>query len=425
MAGMNERHTAETGGADGRNVPIASFLSFIGRHSIHDHILVSAGSLAFQTLLSLVPLMAVSLSILKIFPVFSSLHQYIGDFLFQNFSHDQAAVLKSYLWVFIDKTSTLSPVGGVFLVVIALFLISTIDQTLNGIWEVQTPRRWLQGFTLYWTVLTLGPVFIGTSVAASSFVWYSVLSGSALAEMKMRVLSMVPFFNTAISFFLLYMLVPNRKVRFLHALSGGVLAALLFDLAKKWFAFYVSTFATFEHIYGALSVVPMLFFWIYLEWLVVLAGAEFVFSLGSFSPKNMECREYDPLQGMPELLNVLRAVWQEQSSGSFLTQKKLLASENSVDRRKLEFIVEFLERERILHQTADGGLAVSADLHSVTLFDLYCRLPAEISVDRCSGKGRLNLEKLEPLRASVLEALRSTMQMPLITLLNDSTQHDS
>jgi membrane protein len=402
------------------------YLSFMARHFVHDRILMSAGSLAFQTLLSLVPLMAVTLSILKVFPVFASLKQYIGDFLFQNFAPAKGLILKGYLWEFIDKTSSLSTVGGLFLIVIVLFLISTIDQTLNDIWEVQTPRRRLQGFTLYWTVLTLGPVFIGTSVLASSYVWYSVFAEGALLEMKTRVLSYVPLFNSAIAFFLLYMLVPNRKVRFTHALAGGVLAAVLFELAKRWFTFYVSSFATFEHIYGALSVVPMLFFWIYLEWVVVLTGAEFVFSLGYFRPAVCPAREFDPLQGLPEVVAVLRSVWRAQLSGSFMTGKKLLASEIIGDRSKLSFAVDFLKQNGILHQTADGGLAISADIHTVSLYDLYAKLPGALfNGDGCAEGGQQVSCEFEPLRTEVREALRSVMQTPLIALVNDSMEKDS
>jgi membrane protein len=402
-----------------------AFFPFMWKHFVHDHILMSAGSLAFQTLLSMVPFMAVSLSILKVFPVFASLKQYIGDFLFQNFAPAQGAILKQYLWEFIDKTSSLSTVGGLFLILIALFLISTIDQTLNDICEVQTPRKKLQGFTLYWTVLTLGPVFIGTSLAASSYVWYSVLSGAELREMKMRLLSFVPFFNTVIAFFLLYMLVPNRKIRFSHALAGGVLAAVLFELAKRWFAFYVSSFATFQHIYGALSVVPMMFFWIYLEWIVVLTGAEFVFSLDHFNPAVCPSKEFDPLQGIPEIVAVLRSVWRAQASGSFVNGKKLLASEITRDRRKLGLAVDFLKRNGILYQIADGGLAISADLHAMTLYDLYAKLPRELLNGEGCMNDRQESGEFDPLRAEIREALRGALQTPLIALMNDSKQKDS
>ncbi len=400
---------------------IASLLRFMVKHFVQDRILLSAGSLAFQTLLSMVPLLAVVLSTLKLFPVFADFKRYIGDFLFQNFAPAQVVLLKSYLWEFIDKASSVSTIGGIFLFVIALFLISTIDHTLNGIWEVHAPRKLMQGFTLYWTVLTLGPVFIGTSLAASSFVWYQVFTQGPLLELKARLLSLIPFINSILAFSLLYLTVPNRKVRFDHALAGGLLAAVLFELAKRWFAFYVSNFATFEQIYGALSVVPMLFFWIYLEWVVVLTAAELVYSLGYFSVPADACREFDPLKGLADLLAVLGHIHAAQASGRCIDMKKLYSAENIPDRSKLSRIVEFLTQNDIIHLTADGGLAVTADLHSFTLYDLYTKLPPEMA--RCeSGAVETPVgERFGQVRQEVGEALGNGLKVPLIELLQDST----
>ena len=399
----------------------SALLKFMTMHFMQDRILLSAGSLAFQTLLSMVPLMAVILSMLRLFPFFSSFKRYIGDFLFQNFAPAQGALLKAYLWEYIDKASTVPTIGGVFLFVIALFLISTIDHTLNGIWEVHAPRKFLQGFTLYWTVLTLGPVFIGTSLVASSFVWYEVFTQGPLLEMKARLLSFIPFINSILAFSLLFLLVPNRKVRFDHAMAGGLLAAVLFEIAKRWFTFYVSNFATFEHIYGALSVVPMLFFWIYLEWVVVLTAAVFVYSLGYFSPASESGREFDPLKGLPDLLAVLSHIQSAQTSGRFIDMKKLFGAENIPDRSKLSRIVEFLEQNKVIHLTADGGLAVTADLHSFTLYDLYSKLPPEMARGEADAPEIVVGDRFDEVRKEAGEALRSGLHVPLIELLQDST----
>jgi len=399
---------------------VGVFGPFFWRNFIHDRILLSAGSLAFQTLLSLVPLLAVILSILKAFPVFTILKRSIEDFIFQNFVPGQGAMLQTYLWQFIDKAATVPTIGGIFLFIIAMFLISTVDHTLNGIWEVNSPRKILQGFTLYWTVLTIGPVFIGTSLVASSYVWYMVFTGGPLHEMKTKLLSYIPFVNSIVAFFLLYMLVPNRRVRFRHAFAGALLAAVLFELSKKWFLFYVSHFATFEHIYGALSVVPMLFFWVYLSWVVVLTGAEIVFCLGAVFPSPASCGTFDPLKGLPEILNVLGRIWTGQKRGQYLNMKRMLVPPASVDRTKLRRIVDFLLQNDVIHLTVRGELSVSGDLHSLTLYDLYARIPPDIirgeNGDGTAGGG----DALDLVRDRVREALREGMQVPLATLLQDS-----
>jgi membrane protein len=400
-------------------------LPFMGKHFIQDRVLLSAGSLAFQTILSMVPLLAVILSMLRLFPFFADFKRSIGDFLFQNFAPSLGMLLKGYLWEFIDKASTVPTVGGVFLFVIALFLISTIDHTLNGIWEVHAPRKLVEGFTLYWTVLTLGPVFIGTSLLASSYVWYELFTEGPLLEMRTRLFSLIPFLNSIIALLLLYMVVPNRRVRFGHALAGALLAAVLFEIAKRWFAFYVSHFATFEHIYGALSVVPMLFFWIYLEWVVVLTGAEFVYSLGYFSPPQEVEAEFDPVRGLPEVIAVLAHIRDGQISGRFTSIKKLFTAENMPDRSKLNRIVDFLVQNDIVHQTADGGLAVSADLHSLTLYDLYTQLPPEIVRTEAGEPFVESGDRFVQVRQKVAAELGSSLRVPLIELLNDSTSRDS
>lgn len=398
----------------------SGLLDFMWRHFVQDRILLSAGSLAFQTLLSLVPLLAVVLSSLKGFPFFAELKRSMAEFLFQNFSPVQGALLKGYLWSFIDKASSVSTVGGVFLFVIALFLISTVDHTLNGIWEVQAPRKLVQGFTLYWTVLTLGPVLIGTSLAASSYVWYEVFTEGALLELRTRLVSLVPILNSIVAFSLLYLIVPNRRVRFRHALAGGVLAAVLFELAKRWFAFYVAHFATFEHIYGALSLVPMLFFWVYLEWVVVLTAAELVYSLGYFTASaSSPAGEYDPFPGVPELLAVLSSIWRGQVSGHFMTMKTLVTAENMPDRSKLSRIVDHLEQQALIHRSGDGALALCIDPYRMTLYDLYLQRPPEPFHEEVAVGPVLAGERFDGVRRRVVDSIRSDMGVPLVELLED------
>ena len=405
---------------------LRAFVPFFWKNFIHDRIFLGAGSLAFQTLLSIVPILAIILSILNVFVVFAPFKRSIEDFLVQNFTPGAGSVLNTYLTDFIGKTSTVPIFGGVFLFIIALFLISTVDHTLNEIWEVHSPRKALQGFTLYWTVLTLGPVLIGSSLAASSYVWYTIFTEGPLFEMKTSILSFFPFINSVFAFFLLYMLVPNRRVRFVHAFSGALVAAILFELSKRWFTFYIANIATFEHIYGALSVIPMLFFWIYLGWIVVLTGAEFVFCLGALKPAGRIVEEYNPLHGVPEILSVLGHIWNGQKSGNAMNMKKILKVVHGITPSGLRKIIDILLQNNLLHVTVNGDLAVSCDLYVMTLFDLYAIIPSGFWGDE---NGLLisegNSVHLETISRGVTECLKSSMDLPLAPLIEDINQPHS
>ena len=402
------------------------FFPFFWKNIVNDKIFLVASSLAFQTLLSIVPVLAVILSILNVFVLFAPFKRSLEDFLVQNFMPGTGSVLNHYLTDFIGKTTTVPLVGGVFLFIIALSLISTVDNTLNEIWEVHAPRKGLQGFTLYWTVLTLGPVFIGSSLAASSYVWYTVFTEGPLLEVKTILLSFLPFINSILAFFLLYMLVPNRRVRFVHALSGALLAAVLFELSKRWFAFYISHLSTFEHIYGALSVIPMLFFWIYIGWVVVLTGAEFVFCLGSLKPVTTVSGFFNPLPGIPLVLSVLNSIWTGQKSGCCLNMKKIVKSNHSVHPARLREVVEMLLQNDLVHGTANGDLAISRDLYATTLFDLFTIIPQGFeSIEKDSLISESNNVHLESIGRGVAESLKSSMNISLAALLEESNQQKS
>lgn len=416
----------------GARAPVGEYLKifpgFFAKNFLHDRIFISAASLAFQTLLSFVPVLAIILSILNVFSVFIPYRRPLELFLVQNFMPGSGPLIMQYLPDFLGKTSTVPLVGGVFLFIISLSLISTIDHTLNQIWEVHAPRKTFQGFTLYWMVLTLGPVLIGSSLAATSYVWYTMVTNGPLVELKRLLLVSLPFFNTITALFLLYMLVPNRRVKFLHALSGAVVAAVLFELSKKWFSFYVGHLSTFEHIYGALSVVPMFFFWIYIAWIVVLTGAEFVYCLGAVVPVSPMRTLFTPLQGMGVVLRVLKALWVAQNAGAPLNVRRLYRELHTEPMAVVKKIVSLLQLSGLVHGLSDGSLAVTRDLHLVTLYELYALLPvgfADEEMVRGPGLDDEGFAGLAAVNESVVSGMKESMRMPVASLLMDINQGQS
>ncbi len=235
----------------------------------------AAASLAFTTLLALVPLLTVALVLISHFDLFSGLGTALRNFLLANLLPERAGkVIANYALQFSQKTGRLTALGTGMLVVTALLLLLSIDRVFGQIWRVKRPRPLLKRIFVYLVVLILGPIVLGASVAA---VTYLMTASLGLVNepkwMTNLLLRILPALLLAALCGLLYYAMPNRSVAALHAVFGGVVAALGFTLVQRGFGFYVSAFPSYTLIYGAFATAPIFLIWLYLSWLVVLAGA--------------------------------------------------------------------------------------------------------------------------------------------------------
>ncbi len=258
-----------------------NFAKYLVNRVSHDRLTVSAGYMAYITLLSLVPLLTVLLSVLSSFPLFADVGEVLQDFVITHFVPAAGLAVKSALTDFVANTGKMTAVGGAFLFVAALMLISNIDKSLNFIWRVKDKRRSVYSFSMYWMVLTLGPIMVGASIAATSYITsLNFLDSEAISTVYTYFLRWLPFILSFFAFVGLYLLVPNTKVALRDAAVGALVAAVLFELSKKGFALYITHFPSYQLIYGALAAIPILFVWVYMCWLIVLLGAEVTASLG-------------------------------------------------------------------------------------------------------------------------------------------------
>jgi membrane protein len=269
-----------------QNQTVWHFILFFLKRILKEQVHITAGYLSYVTLMSLVPLIVVMLSVMTAFPIFTEIKGIIESFVYQNFMPAAGDVVKEHITGFVTNASEMSAIAITFLFLFALLLISAIDTSLNKIWRVTAKRRIVTAFSMYWMVLTLGPVLMGSSIAATSYIVSLISIGTydifGLTNIALRAL---PVFASIGAFLILYTVVPNKVVPIKHALLGATLAALLFEVAKKGFAFYITQLPSYERIYGALAGIPILFLWVYLSWLVVLIGALFTVSLDNFNPE--------------------------------------------------------------------------------------------------------------------------------------------
>ncbi|CAE6882898.1 hypothetical protein ACOMICROBIO_GDFFDHBD_00341 [Vibrio sp. B1REV9] len=258
-----------------------AFFKYLLKRMTHDRVNVNAGYLAYITLLSIVPMLTVLLSILSKFPVFANVGEVLQGYIIDNFVPASGDAVRTALQEFVANTGKMTAVGGAFLFVAALMLISNIDKNLNYIWRVSDKRRPVFSFSMYWMVLTLGPIMVGASIAATSYVTsLRLIENETLSGAYDLFLRWLPLLLSFFAFMGLYLLVPNKKVYLTHASLGAAAAAILFEFSKKGFAFYITQFPSYQLIYGALAAIPILFVWVYLCWLIVLIGAEVTASLG-------------------------------------------------------------------------------------------------------------------------------------------------
>ena len=262
---------------------IKKYLSYLFERFKEDRIIVYSGYLSFVTLLSIVPLLAVIFSVFSLFPVFQDWRGEVESFVFKNFVPTLGEAIQGYLVRFVENATKMTSVGLVVLILVALLLISSIDHTLNHIWRVRKNRRQVVSFSIYWVVLTLGPVLIGTSLLTTSYLLsLTGFEENTLLVVRKLFLTVLPYLSSFLSFLLLYLLVPHTRVHFWSALSGAMIAAVLFELSKSAFALYFTHFPVYKDIYGALAIIPLLFVWVFISWVVILVGAQVAASLDGF-----------------------------------------------------------------------------------------------------------------------------------------------
>lgn len=234
----------------------------------------TAGSLAFLSLLALVPIMSLVLSVMAALPVFSRMRDALQKFLATNlFLPTFSDTLLRYVNQFAAKASELSVLGAIGFFATAFAALLTIDRTINLFWGATELRPLSRRITLYWTLLTLGPLLLAAGLAVNGLIIRDLLSELHSRDVQRAWLSMLPALTSFIGLTLLYRLVPNAPVRWIEAVTGAFVTALVLEALRRWLGGYVARLPTYTVVYGTFAALPLFLFWLYLFWLTVLAGA--------------------------------------------------------------------------------------------------------------------------------------------------------
>lgn len=234
-----------------------------------------AAALTYMTLFALVPLMTVTYAVFSMVPEFIGVAARVQKFLFSHFVPESGAVIQAYFVSFSTQAQKLTWIGALFLAVTAFLMLGNIERTFNKIWGVSRGRNGINKLLVYWAVLSIGPLLIGSAVALSTYVvslkYWSI--GSTI--IPPYIITLYPVFISAATFSLLFIAVPNCNVPIKFGLIGGALAACAFEILKILFALAVAN-TNFKFIYGAFAALPLFLLWLNLVWVIVLGGAVLV-----------------------------------------------------------------------------------------------------------------------------------------------------
>ena len=399
-------------------LPPVAFVVYVGKSYMQHENPRSAFYLAFTSLFAVVPMMTVVFSILALIPELKGMEMKMQNFMFEHFVPATGSQLQEHLHGFARQAANLTSIGVVMLFVTSVLMLRKIENSFNTIWHVTEIRKGVNGFLLYWALLSLGPVMMGGAFAISSYLasLKMVYDMVPLAGTQQFVLALLPILMSGLAFSLAYIAIPNTKVPIRHGLLGGLLAAVMFDLARRGMTLFVSMFPTYQLVYGAFAAVPIFLIWVLVSWNIMLLGAEFVQAMTNFKVNKQKSTS-----SMGNLLAILETLYRLQGRGELMDEVILLQKMPWISSREWEFYTDTLISIPLIHRNGEGEISLTRDLHKYTLAQLF---------RDCFGETvKLDLQSKEGWQGRVSELYQSTFDkcleewdIPLSELFDSDTK---
>jgi membrane protein len=258
-----------------------SFLVYAFRRFNADGCFAASGALSYTTLVSLVPLGVIALGSLSAFPILAPVRDQLLRLVLGNFVPTVGEQAAWWFRAFADSAAQTTAIGVVSIAATGILLLATVEDQLNLIWRVTSPRPWVQRILSYWTLITLGPLLIGISLSLSTYfeiaarhVGFGDEAAAWLASGWLHGLArIVPATLEFIALTLLYWLMPNCAVRWRDSALGAIVATFAIEILKVGFSIYISASSFYSTVYGALAIIPIFLLWMYISWMAVLLGA--------------------------------------------------------------------------------------------------------------------------------------------------------
>ncbi|MGE0822884.1 MAG: YihY/virulence factor BrkB family protein [Candidatus Binatia bacterium] len=338
-----------------------------------DLIGVRAMALTYATLLSLVPFLAVSFAVLKAFEVHNQIEPFLRQFLAPLGPQGDELTQRVLESVGNLRVGVLGAVGTAGLFYTVITLISRIEESLNHIWRARKPRQWAQRFSNYLSVVLVGPVLVFAAFAViaslqSHRVVQNILAIQPFGTIVLIAIRVLPFLFLCGAFAFLYKFLPHTYVRVRPALIGGLVAALLWQIAGAIFATFVAGSAQYAAVYSSFAVLILFLIWLYVGWLVILIGGEVAYFCQhptiALTPRlgaaNLQHREHVALL-------TLTAITTNYLNGRPPERPEALASRLGLPLLQLrQLLQQFVEAGILLRSEEPVGIALARPPEQIT-----------------------------------------------------------
>lgn len=415
-----------------RLVWVARLVYAVMRDLDQGHLSLQAMSLVYTTLLSLVPLLAVSFSVLKGFGA----HDALEPMLLQGLEPLGAlgGEIAERIYGFVDnmRVGVLGSVGLVVLIYTVVSLIRKIEQVLNYTWRTEETRPFAQRVSQYLSVLLIGPVLffsaLGTSASLGSTDLMSALKAIPPFGFAIETISqLLPYLLISLAFAFVYVFVPNARVRFSSAIIGALCAGFLWQTVGWLFAHFMVTSTQYTAVYSGLAILILFMIWIYIAWLILLVGASVAFYYQNPEYLSTRSRELRLSNRLRERLAFLVAghIARNYLNGEPLWTKDGLSHVFGLPKSNIRRILELLEQAGYLLRTAGDPprfaparapefTSLEALLEAVRCFEEHesgCRgTPPDSGI--VALEGRIETALAEALGGMTLKDLAESLQAP-------------
>jgi membrane protein len=405
-------------------VPVR-LLIVLTRQLLQGQLNLRAMSLVYTTLLSVVPLLAVSFSVLKGFGVHNQIEPVLTNFLAP--LGPRGYELSDNIIGFVEniRVGVLGSLGLVFLLYTVVSLIQKVESTFNYVWQVERLRGLTQRFSSYLSVILIGPVLVFTALgvtatAMNNALVQQLMSVEPFGYLFLTFTKFIPYFLVIAAFSFIYMFIPNTRVRFFPAVVGGVVAGVLWQSSGWAFAAFIASSSRYAAIYSGFAILILLLIWLYLNWFILLLGAQVAFYIQYpqyMTRQAVQLRLSNRLRERLALQIMFMVAEHHLNSRDPWTAEGLV-HHLALPMQPIHHVLQLMLKVGFLSETTDEPPAYlpRRDIGAITLAELY-------EAVRSAGENRLLTLKTLPHQAEVERAM-AAVQGAVTAELGDRTLRD-